>query len=235
MITRILVLALSILPALTIACSCLYSTSFCENINQHSNVVGVRIINGYFGLNSDHYIDVELVDEILGEAPATQMTFLTGHGTSCDPFPGEFVPGDTIIVHIVHDFNDPPNWSGYSLSAPCSSLYIIPSSGGDGFGYQEFIDEIDDCVEDQFFFEQKTIEELTIIYPNPVITDLNIVSLANVDLQVKIYASNGAVVAAFDFNQNMDEPLNVSNWARGLYFIRFETPEGAFVRKFVKG
>jgi len=70
------------------------------------------------------------------------------------------------------------------------------------------------------------------IYPNPVNNNLNIQS-ENRDIQIiEIYNLNGKLVLQHKYNLN--EAIDVSSLAKGLYLLKVQTENGSFTKKLVK-
>jgi len=69
-----------------------------------------------------------------------------------------------------------------------------------------------------------------IIYPNPVSNTLYIDGVPAIS-QVLICNVSGSLLLA---KQLCGNQLEIGNLAKGMYFIKFNTPEGTIVRKFVK-
>ncbi len=226
--TRLLSLLFFLSPVAAMACSCIFTTTFCENIYASSNVAGVRIVTSYYDIQNGHFIDVEVLDEILGEAPSGLITFKTGIGISCDPDPQQFVVGDTLIVLVAGLLSN-------SLSFPCSESFTLVGDKANAVDYQEFIANIEDCASTDIFPWPGNLDDLFTIYPNPTSGDLNIHRAVSIALKATVYNASGALVAQFDIAGKEENPLDVSDWPRGLYFIRLETADDSVVKKFVKG
>jgi len=71
------------------------------------------------------------------------------------------------------------------------------------------------------------------VYPVPAHGDLNVSGTDDVTL-LEIYDVTGKKIISEVCQGESIKPLNISNLARGLYFIRLTTPRGAVMKRFVK-
>ncbi|MBL4594144.1 MAG: T9SS type A sorting domain-containing protein [Flavobacteriales bacterium] len=68
------------------------------------------------------------------------------------------------------------------------------------------------------------------IYPNPTASELNITTELNIKY-VAILDITGKTIEAYELKTNA---INVTHLAKGIYFLKLETEEGAITKKFVK-
>ena len=234
---RFIIILISFFPSLTFACSCLYIISFCENIREDSNVGGFQIIDSYFDPENRHFLDAVLLDEMLGEIPADTVTMYTGRGTSCDPFPESFSIGDTIVA-IINQGNppvSPNNHFTFRISNACSINYGVVSNGRLGpINYQDYLPGITDCINTTITIDKEELERISVIYPNPTSDYLKVNFFRPLKVRLTIYAANGAVITKYKSEGFQTEPLDVSQWAAGVYFIRFQVGDISAVKRFVK-
>jgi uncharacterized repeat protein (TIGR01451 family) len=78
---------------------------------------------------------------------------------------------------------------------------------------------------------ESTIPDVSItISPNPATTTLNVSGLTTI-ATAEIYNISGKLLLTKQLNATQ---VDISNLAKGLYFIKMTSPEGSVVRKFVK-
>lgn len=113
-----------------------------------------------------------------------------------------------------------------SIFIPCGSLnaYLADSY------WNQFADQYyDDCDGiDEIEDSRMKID----IYPNPASTSLTIEGLEGA-VRVELVDMNGRVTQASSHSNNHAITFDVSNYARGTYFLRLHSPDGVVTRKVV--
>ena len=70
------------------------------------------------------------------------------------------------------------------------------------------------------------------LYPNPITNELYIEN-EEIDIQqIKIYNLSGKQVLRVDYQNN--QPIDVSNLAKGMYLVKIKTENGSVTKKFIK-
>jgi hypothetical protein len=71
------------------------------------------------------------------------------------------------------------------------------------------------------------------LYPNPVHEELNLEVYANSVDYCHLYNANGQMIKTLNILQGMNT-FSVKDLKTGLYFMRYSTPSGVAVQKFLK-
>ena len=81
---------------------------------------------------------------------------------------------------------------------------------------------------------QKYDEEGMMIYPNPVTSEFQISNIKSKIDAINIYNVLGSCVQKLTTNNQQQTSLNVSDLAKGIYFVEVKTKNETYIRKFVK-
>lgn len=238
--TRILFFAFLFLPALGKPCSCLYFLSFCETVNEDSEVISGEIFHAFVH-GGAHYINVEILQTIQGESTFDTLTLQTGLLLlSCSPSPTDFRLGDTIVVNLNQMIYSPPSpYPTYGLSLLCSNNYQLVLNGqiflpnvfdSDSTTYEDFLKDFSTCTAKK---PKIDLETSIRIFPIPTTTELFISLSGYTDLDYQIFSPDGKLVLASSTADKAVARVDVSNFAAGLYFIRFQTDEEQRVERFI--
>ena len=232
-------LLILLFPASIFACSCVYSTNFCETMTPSSNVAGVRVLQTYLvddGLILQ-YVDVVVLDKLQGTIPADTLSLLVSDGTSCTGSPNlsEYLVGDRMFILAEYALGIGPNsFPAFHVKPPCSQFMIFADKGIGTVGYEGFKESFNDCVLTTKTFGRKELERFINFYPNPVSTNLMIGASIALNLSIDIYAADGRKVLEVDMRQMLQLPVDVTNWASGVYYVRIGSDETWVTKKFVK-
>jgi len=230
------------LPFFSQACSCAWYTGFCETTTSNSIISTVKIIDKFDRANFKHFLKVELVENLRGNAPVDTMIIFASWITSCDPSPEVFSIGDTMIVNVTSksEFVDEPH--DFVFENACSQPFLFVKNGlvsRTQFhepiteSYEKFSAKIEDCAKLTSIDDPNMLEKLTEIHPNPAIEILNIRVLLAGEFQYEIYNTAGQKLAEeqiFGFEKR----LNVSTFQSGVYFVKIMVNEVFIIKKIVK-
>lgn len=81
--------------------------------------------------------------------------------------------------------------------------------------------------------KSQTTNASMILYPNPVINDLNILLNESINL-VKIYDALGQVKNEFKIVQDTTFSLDISGYPKGIYFVEVNSDRNKYMRNFIK-
>lgn len=238
--THLLSFFLFLSPVFGFACSCLYTTNFCEAMTPSSNVAGVQVLTTYLvdigGIN-EQYVDAVVIDNLQGETPADTLSFRVAGGTSCGIGTNltAYQPGDTLIVFANYELTEKPNGhSTFGIDGVCSQGFLMVNRGTATVDYQDFKSNISDCSLMTKTVERELLDEVTFLFPNPTTNDLKIAVDMPLDLTVQIFATDGRLIEDVNLNRERLKTLEVADYAAGVYYVRFATEEVAITKRFVK-
>jgi len=175
------------------------------------NTQGIFNINQEFGYVSTSPEDTEWAFGTTSNLGT--LTFATWVVTNSNYPPG--MVGQDMVVHLISDdiYIDIKftSWSQGAL-------------GGGGFSYQR---STDSGLSTQDF----SIKKFT-IYPNPSNTEINLMLPESVKkASVQIFNILGKeIYSSAEYNS----PINISNWANGIYLIKVSDTQGFQTKRFVK-
>ncbi|MEO1260459.1 MAG: T9SS type A sorting domain-containing protein [Bacteroidota bacterium] len=234
--SRLLSLLFFFFPSFLFACSCLYFTSFCEAMNPGSIAVGLRVTNVYFvdqGGVMSMWIDGEVIDELVGEAPNDVLSIQITDNTSCSPdFPPNPAIGDRVAVFVESSSGIGPNgFEAYSVVSGCTAKARYFSSVE---SYTEFRNNINDCILLTKTVDKELLDKLTPFAPNPARDLIKIRLWLPLNLDITIYGANGQLVYQGKIRQEPEFEINISDWASGVYYVRFQSEDTQLVKRFLK-
>ena len=227
-------------PISVFACSCLYSTSFCEGMTSTTNVAGVQVLKTYLfdeeGI-SRQYVDVLVYEELQGTTEVDTLSLLYSDGSSCSTSPNLsfFQVGDTMIVMTDHIYGASP--SGFpvvNIAGWCYQNFLFTTRGAAKADYLDFKENMTDCVLMTKKFDKEELERFVTIFPVPASTEISIGSYLSLNLRATIYAADGRVIMQVNIDPLSNEPINILDWPAGVYYVRIENEQAWVTKKFVK-
>jgi len=139
------------------------------------------------------------------------------------------------LKQIISQNTTPPDATYYSFyEVPVNTCILyVPTGSKEAYskadGWKEFINIVEG-----YIINDKVINTLFTIYPNPVSKLLTIHRSNSEKAKVEIYNLNGSLVKVFETNSEKTE-INVSEFSSGVYFIRLVDGNGKMdVEKIIK-
>ncbi len=119
---------------------------------------------------------------------------------------------------------------------PSPGTYVVELEGTAPCGKVRYVVSI--VVTATSLNENKSLNELVTIYPNPAsqFLKININEMPSTDLKIEIYNSIGSSIKSISSNvfNSKDVNVDVSILPKGIYFVKFITKNSSTVKSFVK-
>jgi hypothetical protein len=227
------------------ACSCSYFTSFCEDVTSSTKVLQVEVISKYTD-DYQSYMDIKILESLQETVPEEVLT-VVNQGTSCDISHDIFEISDTLLIQ----FNELIPASGMANHSSISfwdcSTPFLRRMGNQVSGYinenisvidyEEFKTYIGLCnsltsTETPNGFLEKSIS----IFPNPT-TDIAKIDLGNLDpseVSIEIFSTDGQRITSIQNLQQYNYKLSMSDFSKGVYFLKIQYRNELIVKKVVK-
>ncbi|GJM35634.1 MAG: hypothetical protein DHS20C18_46350 [Saprospiraceae bacterium] len=211
-----------------LGCSCVGPPTFCETISNNAN--NLLIIKGKKIADIEHGMDIQVQGIFSGTEERSVIRVWGDNGFLCRVYPSTFEIGEEVIfalqkIEEAYTGENPSSWQAleqvgdYILSI-CGTYYIRDEVEAE---------EITECLGEERF--QCAIPNLN-FHPNPsrerVFLDVAS-NIGTVTGTLTIFDTSGKqVVGGIPIRrllQNGRIELQVSNYARGVYFIRIDSPD----------
>lgn len=243
----ILSFALPFLPFWAFCCSCVGYTTFCEMVTPTSDVVKVRVINGYFWPatpSQNYWIDVVVEEVLMGTSQADTMTILASMGTTCDPFSSEFEVGNQYIVRLTEKKLDgPTDWFTFHFDNPCKESFLrMQDNQVIGFikdeyssqSYQAFKDQLGSCVNFTRTLEERELEGNFTLVPNPTSGATEIYSAFLLEpYELSVFTTAGQLVFKEMVGKTSSHYLSMEDQPNGVYFIKIKLDKASITTRLV--
>lgn len=240
------IFALFLLPSFMMACSCIYSSSFCEHVKSSSKVANVRIINTYVSpwqFSEVLWIDVVVEDNLLGIVEHDTMTILASYGSSCDPDFSLFKIGGHLIVQEGEAItNGPTNWYTFEFDNACNEAFLSLENGiVTGFikdeyemqSYEILKDNLGTCTNFTRTFEKDELENSVSIFPVPASDVANIYTPIRFDYDYTLVNVAGQTLVKERVIGETKHPLPISDLPNGLYFLKLQVGQVSIMKRMI--
>ncbi len=227
------------------ACSCVGTSAFCQAIEYSDYTAEVEVAKVHEGeLGIGIFYDLKITDYLVKKSSFDgDKLGLVQYGTSCDIWlEGLFEKGDRLIITFSEpdsvDFSDLPAITFWQ----CGTNFVKIRAGfaiGDITRYSDFTDQrmilkqlknniTNLC--DVNIFEEGDLS----ISPNLSDSAIALKNFTSLELEYQVYDAAGRFISDGTLVAEGINNLSITDYAAGLYFIRFSTEYGQFTRKFVK-
>lgn len=227
-------------PFTMTGCSCAWFSTFCQSINSESTVSSFKIIEDR-RMDLKRYLDVVVIEDLLGTSSKDTMTILANHGSSCDENTSDIMKGDTIVAAINHP-NSPEPYDLFFYGL-CSKSYlkIINDKIDRGafidfpqiITYDKFKEDILLCAKASVLDNPILLDRIARIFPNPALGLLNLDLRLAEEFKYQIFDIQGRIIFQKRVFTASDQ-IDLSTFQKGLYFIKITVNDASVVRKFVK-
>ena len=240
-----------LIPSFLSACSCLYTTSFCESTTNSAPVIRGEILNKYEaeginGYDKTFYMDVLVVERILGDLMVDTISIIN-FGTSCDLNHDDFEIGDEVILNSI-DENKIDDLSGHPFLSPrgCTSILLTLNDGiVNGLirtnltsqSLDDFKGDIGVC-NDLTALDRdiNEIDKRFFIFPNPSTENVFIVSGFSLNEKVtyELYDGVGQRVGNGKINLDDESKIEIKDYPRGVYILKINIKDQFLIRRILK-
>ncbi len=242
----VLVIVIILLQSsISFACSCSYITSFCEEINSATKVLEVEVISKYTD-NYQSYMDIKIL-EFLQETVPEEILTVVNQGTSCDISHSIFEISDTLLIQFqeLAPASGAANYSSISFW-DCSTPFLrregnqVSGYINDNFSvidYEQLKSNIGTCISLTTTGTTKELLEKSIsIFPNPasVISNIHLGNLNPFEISIELFSADGQSITFTQSLQQYTYILSMSDFPKGIYFVKIYYRNEFIVKKIVK-
>ena len=240
-------------------CGCVFISPFC-NLSVSDQVYEVEIINEY---HSGSSMDIKLLEHLYGADTVSYDTLTIAVAPhSCFVDNGIFEVGDILLIKFLelHSYsitnsNYPTVWFsecqiGYLFVEGDTLISydlltdnpLFPAAGGgiiweiDTMDYQTFLDDIEGVCNISTPIEEIEIESKNnfSIFPNPTSQNFQIENGFSEKVNYQLFDASGRLVQEDDFFQQNNYEIDLSNFSKGIYFLKIQSGDYIGNEKIVK-
>ena len=225
------------------SCSCFYiSEYFCPTVNWVAPYIEqhpLHIVRGKVQAINGYLMDVTVTESLFGGIDEPNITVIGQDGLNCNQYLDVFESGQEVILALNNGFET----ENFNLSG-CGRFYLhvenemvvgLIDSLSESTPYEEFIDQVQQCLQVTDIQDVPEDNSNIQIFPNPC-TDqvtINLPTTSNETNILSILSASGKLVGQFK-NNNSSVNLDLTSYPSGLYFIKVIQGDRYLVKKLIK-
>ena len=235
-----------ITPSLLSACSCEGHSYFCEITSENSIVVSGEILNRY-EVGEKAYMDVRVLETILGELTVNTLTIVNYTTFTCELSHLSFEVGDEVILIDIDETRIDPI-SGHPAVSPsiCRTDLLRIEDGIVTGGIRsdlntqpldEFKSSIGACSELTDIDRRiRELDNRLVVFPNPSSDDIFVDLSLRLEetASYELFNAIGQRIQEGLIRLNERSRIQIKYFSEGVYFLKIKVRDHSFTKRILK-